>query len=90
MKISVLKDACIGCGACQAIAPDDFEIEDDGLACAKEENYNEENKEDVLDARESCPTAAIKVEENYNEENKEDVLDTSESCPTAAIKAEEN
>ena len=29
MKATVLKDACIGCGACQAIAPDVFEIEDD-------------------------------------------------------------
>jgi len=64
MKISVLKDACIGCGACQAIAPDIFEIEDDGLACAKEENFKEELKDDVLDASESCPTGAIKTEEN--------------------------
>lgn len=62
MKISVLKDACIGCGACQAIAPDVFEIEDDGLACAKEENCSENNKDDILDASESCPTGAIKVE----------------------------
>ena len=63
MKITVLKDACIGCGACQAIAPDVFEIEDDGLACAKTENFTDNNKEDVLDASESCPTGAIKIEE---------------------------
>ena len=63
MKVSVLKDACIGCGACQAIAPDVFEIEDDGLACTKEESYSNDNKEDILDASESCPTGAINVEE---------------------------
>lgn len=62
MKAKVNKDQCIGCGACQAIVPDVFEIEDDGLACAKGE-VTDENKEDVIDASESCPTGAIKVEE---------------------------
>ncbi len=62
MKVKVNKDACIGCGACQSIVPDVFEIEDDGLACAKG-TVTEENKEDVIDASESCPTGAISVEE---------------------------
>ncbi|MGN1000692.1 MAG: ferredoxin [Bacilli bacterium] len=62
MKAKVNKDQCIGCGACQAIVPDVFEIEDDGLACAKGE-VTDENKDDVIDASESCPTGAIKVEE---------------------------
>ena len=62
MKVEVNKDACIGCGACQSIVPDVFELEDDGLACAKGE-VTEENKEDVIDASESCPTGAISVEE---------------------------
>lgn len=62
MKTKVVKDECIGCGACQAIAPDVFEIEDDGLACAKGE-ITDSNKEDVIDASESCPTGAIKIED---------------------------
>lgn len=62
MKAKVNKDQCIGCGACQAIVPDVFEIEDDGLACAKGE-VTDENKDDVIDASESCPTGAIKIEE---------------------------
>ena len=32
MKFKVDKDACIGCGACQAICEDVFEITDDGYA----------------------------------------------------------
>ena len=32
MKLKVNKDLCIGCGACQAVCPEVFEIEDDGLA----------------------------------------------------------
>lgn len=59
MKLIVDKNVCIGCGACQAICPDIFEIEEDGLATAKN-NINENNKEDAIDAKEGCPVAAIK------------------------------
>jgi len=62
MKAKVNKDACIGCGACQAIIPDVFELEDDGFACAKG-NITDENKDDVIDASESCPTGAITIDE---------------------------
>ncbi len=63
MKAKVNKDICIGCGACQAILPDVFELEDDGLATCKEENITDDNKDEVKDASESCPTGAIEVEE---------------------------
>ena len=41
MKVKVNPDVCIGCGACQAIAPDVFEINDDGIA----QEISEEVKE---------------------------------------------
>ena len=63
MKAKVNKDICIGCGACQAIVPDVFELEDDGLAACKKEEIIEDLKDDVVDAAESCPTSAIEVEE---------------------------
>ena len=63
MKAKVNKDICIGCGACQAIVPDVFELEDDGLANCKVEKVQEELQEEVTDAAESCPTGAIEVEE---------------------------
>lgn len=71
MKVKVNKDICIGCGACQAIAPNVFEIEDDGLAVAKDIQIPEEEKEDVVDALEGCPTSAIEEvqETKENEEN---------------------
>ena len=63
MKFEVDKDICIGCGACQAICPDVFEIDDDGLAKVVT-NPNEEILEDAIDAKEGCPVNAInKVEE---------------------------
>ena len=55
MKVKVDKDKCIGCGACTAIAPDNFEFDDDGLAKVIKEEITDE----VITAKESCPTEAI-------------------------------
>jgi len=62
MKAKVIKDKCIGCGACQAIAPKIFEIDDDGLSKVIQENVTKDNEEDFKDALESCPTGAIAEE----------------------------
>ena len=44
MKLKVNKDLCIGCGACQAICEEVFEITDEGYAVAKDE----EIKDDIV------------------------------------------
>ncbi len=59
MKVKVNKDVCIGCGACQAIEGDVFELGDDGLAQTKVEVVPEDKENSVQDAIESCPTGAI-------------------------------
>lgn len=66
-KVKVNEDVCIGCGACQVIANEVFEINDEGLAeviKGKEniEELTEEVKEEVIDALEGCPTGAIVIE----------------------------
>lgn len=68
MKLKVNQDACIGCGACQAIAEELFEINDDGLSEVKAEAKSDEVKEKAVEAIESCPTGAIEevVEEEKN------------------------
>ena len=63
MKVKVLDNLCIGCGACAALVPDEFDFNDNGLAYAVNEEVKEENKELVKDAEGNCPTGAIKVEE---------------------------
>ena len=71
MKCFVKKDTCIGCGACTAIASNVFQIGDDGLAETinpedtdkKIKEVPEEEKDNVIDAAESCPVGAIEVEE---------------------------
>lgn len=64
MKAKVSKDLCIGCGACTTIAPDVFEFDDDGLAKVIKDKIDDDEKDDVVDASESCPTEAIEIEEN--------------------------
>ena len=63
MKVKVNEDACIGCGACCAIADRIFEIGDNGLSEVKKEEVQEDEKQAVRDAAEACPTGAIEVEE---------------------------
>ena len=43
-KITV-NDSCIGCGACTAVAPDVFELGDDGLATVVSEDNVDAAKE---------------------------------------------
>jgi len=59
MKLKVNQDACIGCGACQAIAEELFEINDEGLSEVKAEANTDELKEKATEAIDSCPTGAI-------------------------------
>lgn len=65
MKINVNRDACIGCGACAAICEDVFEIDDEGLSVAKVDEVKDEDdnlKQAVQDAADSCPTGAIELD----------------------------
>lgn len=58
-KVTVNKDACVGCGACTAIAPDVLTIGDDGIA---EPIVAETDDAAVEDAAASCPVGAIELE----------------------------
>ena len=63
MPVTVDKDVCIGCGACAALVPDEFELNDSGVAYAKNETVKEDLQDDVKTAMENCPTGAISIEE---------------------------
>ena len=68
MKAKVLDNLCIGCGACAALVPDEFDIGDNGLAHALNAEVKEENKDLVIDAKDNCPTGAISVKEDNKTE----------------------
>ncbi len=59
MKVTINKDKCLGCGMCVGINNDVFDFDDDGLAIANSDKINDENKDNVEDAINSCPVGAI-------------------------------
>ncbi|MDA3793119.1 MAG: ferredoxin [Elusimicrobia bacterium] len=58
MKIKIDKELCIGCELCVQIAGDVFGMDDEDKAEIIGK-VTEDNKDDVNDAIESCPTEAI-------------------------------
>ncbi|CUQ22733.1 ferredoxin [Clostridium baratii] len=62
MKAHVDKDTCIGCGLCPSIAPEVFDMDDDGKAKEIVDEVAEENQDAAKEAEESCPVNAIEVQ----------------------------
>lgn len=56
--IKVNEEICIGCGACAALCPKNFKMNDE---TGKSEVIGEENIECAKNAAESCPAQAISV-----------------------------
>ena len=61
-KLIVDKDKCIGCGMCVNSFPDYFDFDDEGLSEVKKEEVEPEEKKEILDAVEMCPTEAISID----------------------------
>jgi len=62
MKVRVDPDLCTGCGPCQEICPEVFEIRDDVSAVLVKE-VPPEFADAVREAADSCPPGAIIIEE---------------------------
>ena len=56
-KITV-NESCIGCGTCVGVAPDVFEMNDEGLSSVIGDDVDS-----AKEAAESCPVEAIEVED---------------------------
>jgi ferredoxin len=59
-KIVVDAELCIGCGSCEAIAPDHFKLDDSGKSKVIKQ-YSEEDKDIIESAKDSCPVGAISI-----------------------------
>lgn len=61
MKATVDAGTCTGCTLCADIAPEVFEMGDDGLARAKTEEVPAAAEASAKEAADSCPVSAITV-----------------------------
>jgi ferredoxin len=58
-RIEVDRDRCVGSGTCEALAPDIFEVGDDGVLVVLRPEPGEDELSDVRDAVQACPTRAL-------------------------------
>ena len=62
MKFKVDQELCIGCGACEGVCPEVFEMRDDDIAYVIIDPVPAELEESAIEAEESCPVEAISHE----------------------------
>ncbi|MEA5363794.1 ferredoxin [Amycolatopsis sp., V23-08] len=61
MRIEADRGRCDGLGMCEAMAPDFFEVGDDGTVVVLDERPGEDHRQDVAAAVDSCPVLALKL-----------------------------
>jgi ferredoxin len=61
MRVEVDFDRCTSNAICMGIAPEVFEVRDDGFLHVLNEDPGTDLHDDVLDAVASCPTRALSV-----------------------------
>ena len=61
MRIIVDRDKCSGLGICESVAPDFFEIGQDGVMVLREEFVTEDRLEELREACDGCPTEALSL-----------------------------
>jgi ferredoxin len=57
------RDRCVGSGTCEALAPDVFEVGDDGVLVVLRPEPGEEQLPGVRDAVQACPTRALTLDD---------------------------
>jgi ferredoxin len=62
MKAIVDPDRCLGCGICEGIAPEVFELGDEGIAVVKVDVIPANLESAAKEAKEECPEEAISLE----------------------------
>jgi ferredoxin len=63
VRVAVDRDRCVGSGTCEALAPAVFEVDDDGVLVVLREEPPGDERPDVEDAVQACPTRALSVAE---------------------------
>ena len=61
MKPIIDENKCVGCGTCEALCPDVFQVGDDGKAVVKSAEACKDGSCDCQAAVDSCPEGAISL-----------------------------
>ncbi|SFT41060.1 ferredoxin [Geodermatophilus amargosae] len=61
MRVTVDRELCVGSGACEVLAPDVFEVDDDGAVRVLQAEPDDEDA--VRQAAQQCPTRALSLED---------------------------
>jgi ferredoxin len=61
MRVTVDRALCVGSGACEVLAPDVFEVDDDGAVRVLQAEPDDEDA--VRQAAQQCPTRALSLED---------------------------
>ena len=64
MRIVVDWDRCTGMGMCESLAPDVFEVDDDGSLILHTAQVPDGQEDEVREAVASCPTEALSLQED--------------------------
>jgi ferredoxin len=62
-RIEVDRERCVGSGSCEALAPDIFEVDDEGVLVVHRSEPAGDELGDVEDAVQACPTRALSLAE---------------------------
>jgi ferredoxin len=62
MKVSVDFAKCTGLGICESMAPDIFEVDDDGKLLLLKDDISDDELQSVEEAVTGCPTEALRIE----------------------------
>jgi ferredoxin len=58
-RVEVDRDRCVGSGTCEALAPEVFEVDDDGVLAVLLPTPTDDQLHDVREAVQACPTRAL-------------------------------
>jgi ferredoxin len=58
-RVQVDRERCVGSGVCESLAPEVFEVDDDGVLQVHREEPSADELDDVQDAVQQCPARAL-------------------------------
>jgi ferredoxin len=64
MRIIVDQERCTGIGICESLAPDFFEVGDDGALALIREDFGAGDRAIIEQAVQSCPAQALSITED--------------------------